>query len=753
MKKRKTLLKIGACLLFLNANCQELVISSQQGFLNYNSKEEKLTKEESNKFNLETNPQKVTYIDQLAYYADQILPNLKESAGYDFFQGIQSPFDSKIWIYMERQKIGGNYILNKINTSNEKIERIFSIKNENRNQLVYKPIAWTNNPNEIYVEGLYLDSAEEHEGIWKLNIENGKLDEIKLPFKLMRTPLFSKDRETLFCVGTLDKKINILHGNTDIVYKYEIATQKHKVVNQNKGESFIINGWKNDVTNKTKNQNQAKASNIDYYLPWDYNKELCVSRHGTPAPSGLNNNVGVCNIFSPGGQHSYAAIDFATSTNSNDNVRAAAAGTVSFAGISGSLSTGYGRLVIITHSDGTRTYYAHNSSILVSQGDNVSQGQIIAKEGTTGGSTGDHIHFEWRAAGGNASTIGSFKDIGQPRVDNRYRSNNSTSTPTPSNTPVPVSPANGATNLSLPINFTYTSPVNAGAFRIQVSTSNSGWSETNGFTTNSSPNATVVVNASITTNNYYWNETALGGYEGPKAGKTYYYTIRSWDATTGTSKYSAVRTVSTEFGVQPIAPTNAANVNSPANISWASSVSGASCRLQISRVNSGWTADNGFTTDSSPTTSVPVNYSTANLLNYTWPNQYTESQDLPTSGNTYYWTVRLWSPSTGSSKYTPVRSFTINGTTSKMTFNTSDILLYPNPSTGTLNISFESNTEEAEVNIYDISGNTVFTKKYKTEKGTVTINEDISKLKNGNYFLLLNDGEKIMNQNLSINNK
>ncbi|CAM4056430.1 MULTISPECIES: hypothetical protein [Flavobacterium] len=228
------------------------------------------------------------------------------------------------------------------------------------------------------------------------------------------------------------------------------------------------------------------------------------------------------------------------------------------------------------------------------------------------------------------------------------------------NTPIPVSPANGATNLSLPINFTYTSPVNAGAFRIQISTSNSDWNETDGFTTNSSPNATVIVNASITTNNYYWNETALGSYEGPKAGKTYYYTIRSWDAATGTSKYSAVRTVSTEFGVQPIAPTNATNVNSPVNLSWASSVSGASCRLQISKVNSAWTEDNGFTTASGSTSIVPVNYNTANLLNYTWPNQYTQAQDLPTAGNTYYWTVRLWSASTGTSKYTPVRSFTVN---------------------------------------------------------------------------------------------
>ncbi|NHN27943.1 hypothetical protein FIA58_019875, partial [Flavobacterium jejuense] len=81
---------------------------------------------------------------------------------------------------------------------------------------------------------------------------------------------------------------------------------------------------------------------------------------------------------------------------------------------------------------------------------------------------------------------------------------------------------------------------------------------------------------------------------------------------------------------------------------------------QIARANTGWTAENGFTTDPNPTSNVPVNYSTANLLNYTWPNQYTETQNLPTSGNTYYWTVRLWSPSTGSSKYTPVRSFTLN---------------------------------------------------------------------------------------------
>ena len=750
MKKRKVLLQLGACLLLLQLNAQELIISSQKSFINYNVKEKKQNTLSNLKFIQETNPQKIQFLDQLAFSTEQISADLKEKNGYAFFQGLQSPFHSNIWIYMEREDIGGSYIINTYNTNTKKSKTLQNVKNKNRKKLAFKPIAWTQNPNEIYVEGLYLDSAEEHEGLWLLNINTGKLKSLNIPFKFMRTPILSPDRKSFYGVGSLDNKMNILHGNTDVIYEYNLSTQKGEILLQDKGESFIINGWKENLTDKSITYNQARVSNIDYYLPWDYNKELCVSRHGTPEPSGLNNNVGVCNIFRPGGQHSYAAVDFATSTNSNDNVRAAASGTVSFAGISGSLTSGYGRLVIITHRDGTRTYYAHNSSILVNQGQSVTQGQIIAKEGTTGGSTGDHIHFEWRAAGGNASTIGSFKDIGQPRVDNRYRSNNST---TPTNTPVPVSPANGATNLGLPINFTYTSPVNANAFRIQVTTSNSGWNDTDGFTANTAPNATIVVNASINTTNYYWNETAAGSFEGPKAGKTYYYTIRSWDSTTGTSKYSPVRTISTAFGVQPIAPVNNATVNSPANLSWTSTTSGASYRLQIAKTNSGWTAENGFTTEANPTTNVPVNYSTANLLNYTWPNQYTEPQNLPISGNTYYWTVRLWSAETGTSKYTPVRSFTITGTTSRVAFEGEAVKAYPNPSNGFINFSFEARSKETEIVIYDLSGNSVFSKKYQTEVGEITINENISELKEGNYILVLHNGAKIISQNISINNK
>ena len=59
----------------------------------------------------------------------------------------------------------------------------------------------------------------------------------------------------------------------------------------------------------------------------------------------------------------------------------------------------YGYLVIIRHDNGTESYYGHNSSLVVSAGQKVYQGQTIAKAGSTGRSTGVHCHFEVRVGG------------------------------------------------------------------------------------------------------------------------------------------------------------------------------------------------------------------------------------------------------------------------------------------------------------------------------------------------------------------
>lgn len=75
-------------------------------------------------------------------------------------------------------------------------------------------------------------------------------------------------------------------------------------------------------------------------------------------------------------------------------VIAAAAGTVISAGYQGS----YGNAVIISHGGGLYTLYAHNSSLVVSVGQTVEKGQQVSRIGSTGSSTGNHLHFEVRSS-------------------------------------------------------------------------------------------------------------------------------------------------------------------------------------------------------------------------------------------------------------------------------------------------------------------------------------------------------------------
>lgn len=71
-------------------------------------------------------------------------------------------------------------------------------------------------------------------------------------------------------------------------------------------------------------------------------------------------------------------------------IKAAASGTVIFAGTSG----GYGKVVKISHGSGIKTYYAHCSKLYVKEGQKVNAGDVIAAVGSTGNSTGNHLHFE-----------------------------------------------------------------------------------------------------------------------------------------------------------------------------------------------------------------------------------------------------------------------------------------------------------------------------------------------------------------------
>lgn len=90
--------------------------------------------------------------------------------------------------------------------------------------------------------------------------------------------------------------------------------------------------------------------------------------------------------------HKHTGIDFSVSLNTP--VYATADGVVEYASMG--WNGGYGGLVRVTHSFGFKTYYAHLNSLLVSNGQFVKKGQIIAYSGNTGVSTGPHLHYEVR---------------------------------------------------------------------------------------------------------------------------------------------------------------------------------------------------------------------------------------------------------------------------------------------------------------------------------------------------------------------
>jgi murein DD-endopeptidase MepM/ murein hydrolase activator NlpD len=95
----------------------------------------------------------------------------------------------------------------------------------------------------------------------------------------------------------------------------------------------------------------------------------------------------------------HAGIDLALPTGSP--VRSVGDGVVIEAG----RESGYGNIVKIRLEDGTVNYYAHNSRLVVSEGEKVQAGDVIARSGNTGHSTGPHLHFEVRINGSAINPI------------------------------------------------------------------------------------------------------------------------------------------------------------------------------------------------------------------------------------------------------------------------------------------------------------------------------------------------------------
>ena len=95
---------------------------------------------------------------------------------------------------------------------------------------------------------------------------------------------------------------------------------------------------------------------------------------------------------------------------SGTNIYAAKSGVVIHAAKGTGSSWSYGNYVIVSHSDGTSTLYAHMSRIGCKQGQVVTQGDVIGYVGTTGRSTGNHLHFEVRVGSTRKDPVNYFTD-------------------------------------------------------------------------------------------------------------------------------------------------------------------------------------------------------------------------------------------------------------------------------------------------------------------------------------------------------
>ena len=164
---------------------------------------------------------------------------------------------------------------------------------------------------------------------------------------------------------------------TDIKLNYSTITSANSLAQK-------IANVKNEVTKEKEEQKRKQSITVSRgsSLPR-------VSSYAFP----LKSYAYVSSEYGPRWGTTHTGIDFAAKAGTH--IYSWRDGKVTFAGWSG----GYGNFIIIDHGNGFVTRYAHCSKIAVTKGQTVSQGQIIGYVGTTGNSTGNHLHFEIKVNG------------------------------------------------------------------------------------------------------------------------------------------------------------------------------------------------------------------------------------------------------------------------------------------------------------------------------------------------------------------
>jgi murein DD-endopeptidase MepM/ murein hydrolase activator NlpD len=186
-----------------------------------------------------------------------------------------------------------------------------------------------------------------------------------------------------------------------LALKYDVTSEE--IANYNSlgddgklslGQKLIIPGGKIPVATTRRLANQPAPSSPDA-TPDPKPSSVPSAGQGWQWPTTTTH-------LSQGFRWGHTGIDI--DNRSRPAIYAALSGTVEFAGWLG----GYGNLLIVNHGNGIQTYYAHLQNMYVGKGSTVAKGEAIAKMGSTGRSTGPHLHFEVRRNGQPINPLGMF---------------------------------------------------------------------------------------------------------------------------------------------------------------------------------------------------------------------------------------------------------------------------------------------------------------------------------------------------------
>ena len=193
-------------------------------------------------------------------------------------------------------------------------------------------------------------------------------------------------------VNDLKQKSSSNIENISIVEKYETELNDFATKEEVVADLFQApKGVNATVAKKSSKNTKVKASgSVNTSLTTSGQKVSLGISLARPVSGTITSRFGAKSSIR---SSAHTGLDIAAS--SGTPYSAAASGTVTFAGYKGS----YGNLIVITHSNGVQTYYGHSSKIYVSVGQSVSQGQTIGAIGSTGNSTGPHLHLEVRVNG------------------------------------------------------------------------------------------------------------------------------------------------------------------------------------------------------------------------------------------------------------------------------------------------------------------------------------------------------------------